>query len=170
MLEILKTIALVIFTALTARATSLILQFSFFVDQDVGFWKLLTSCPFWHVFPNIIQLNQNITSVLIVAPILEGVILTCTIFLTLKLKLPKIIIIIFITIFAYFVHKTVAEGFYAYQASIAYCAIAILYFHVLRKSRNSHICAYCVTAITHAVYNFSALYLITVYEMSGLLA
>lgn len=169
MLKILKVIGLIVFASLTTRILTLFLQFNFFINYDISFWKLLTCCPFWQVFLNIRHLNPNTTSVLVVAPILEGMILTCMIFSALKLKLPKISIVFLITMFGYIVHKTVAEGFYAYQGSIAYCTIAILYLYLLKKSENSHIYAYSITVLMHSFYNFIGLYLLTAYALSGLI-
>ena len=164
---LLKSLALSLIIALMLRAILLTIQYEFFFEVDFKFWSTLFDHSCFGVLKNIEWSNSATLSKIIFAPIFEGLQFALVIFLALKVKFPKLLIVAMITVIAYFLHAPIGNEFYPIQASVSFAVYTLFYFHLMSLSTKPHIHAYSFTTIAHALYNFVGVYLVALYKLDG---
>jgi hypothetical protein len=162
---LLKSLGMILVIAFSLRATLLTIQYHFFSKPDFKFWELFFDHSPLSILKKIEWSDFTVFSLVIFTPIIEGMALSLAIFLAIKAKLPKLLIVALITIIAYFLHAPVGSLFYGFQGSVTFLALTTLYLYTMKLSSKSHTYAYCITTLAHAFYNFIGIYLVTLYTM-----
>jgi len=158
-------IALVV--ALSLRIILVTIQVHIFAEPDFNFREMFFDHSPLSILKNIDWAAAQTITLITATPIYEGIFFASAVFLGLKAKLPKPLIAIVISIIAYFTHVTTENQFYGFQGGATFLALTFLYFHVMNSSAKPHMCGYFITTLSHAIYNFIGVYLVSLYTLAS---
>jgi len=164
---LIRSLGLALFVALSSRIILVTIQVHVFPEPDFRFWEMFFDHSPLAILKNIDWAATKTIRLVTFTPIVEGVLFALAIYLALKIKLPKLLIAVLVSAFAYFLHASTGNQFYAFQAAAAFFALTILYFYAMKSSSKPHAYGYFVTTLAHSIYNFMGVYLTSLYTLGS---
>lgn len=164
---LIRSFGLALFVALFSRIILVSIQVHIFAEPDFKFWEMFFGHSPLAILKNIDLAATETIRLITLTPIIEGVFFALTIYLALKVKLPKPLIAVVISILAYFLHAPIGNQFYGFQGGAFFFVLTLMYFYAMKSSSKPHTYGYIVTTVAHAIYNFIGVYLVSLYTLAS---